>query len=128
MQQREVSFAVRPIEWPLGVKWLISISILFFPVYASVLIRVFRPKFFIRFSSVPCTVRDPVHVILLFLITLIFIIFWKVQIMEGLIIHLSAASLRPVICCSISTNVEFSSHADCVVWFTQYGARISQSV
>jgi len=24
MQQLEVNFAVRPIEWPLGVKWLIG--------------------------------------------------------------------------------------------------------
>jgi len=27
MQHHEVSCAVRPIEWPLGVKWLISLSL-----------------------------------------------------------------------------------------------------
>jgi len=29
MQQMEVSCAVRPIQWPLGVKWLIFFSIKF---------------------------------------------------------------------------------------------------
>jgi hypothetical protein len=38
----------------------------------------------------------PVHVIILVLMTLIVIIFWKAHIMEGFVMQLSTASLRPV--------------------------------